>query len=171
MKTWLWPKRNNFFGIGDLVWACSAFKQWCETVPSRIHLVGILFYLLLSKPSLPLHLLVQFRNANPVSWLVLDKVLLTLNMFRRISMLRELSVVISWKSVILCPQISLFAGPLAGFQVDMVGQAVVSMVEQSTMTLHLGSFGLRIKYLLAPVRPSWENNVLNSGCTTLLAPR
>ena len=23
----LWPRRNCFFGIGDLVWACSAFKQ------------------------------------------------------------------------------------------------------------------------------------------------
>ena len=93
------------------------------------------------------------------------------NMFRRISMLRELSVVISWKLVILCPRISSFAEPLAGFQVDMVGLAVVSMVELSTMTLHLGSFGLRIKYLLAPVRLLWVNSVLNSGCTTLLAPR
>jgi hypothetical protein len=86
------------------------------------------------------------------------------NVFRRISMLRELLVVISWKSVILCPQISLFSGLLADFQVDMVVQTVVLMVEPSTMTLHLGSFGLRIKYLSAQVRLSWANNGLNSGC-------
>jgi len=65
----------------------------------------------------------------------------------------------------------LFAGHLADFPVDMVGQAVVSMVELSTMTLQLGSFGSRIKYLSAPVRPLWVNNVSNNGCTTLLAPK
>ncbi len=40
-----------------------------------------------------------------------------------------------------------------------------------TMMPHLGLSGLRIRYLLGPVRPSWVRNFLSSGYKTLLALR
>jgi hypothetical protein len=73
----------------------------------------------------------------------------------------------------LCLQINLFVGLLVDFPVAMVVR--VTMVDftvgQFTMMLHLGSSGLRIRYLLGPVRPSWVRNILSSGYTTLLALR
>jgi hypothetical protein len=44
-------------------------------------------------------------------------------------------------------------------------------VGQYTTMLHLGLSGLRIRYLLGPVRPSLVKNVLSSGYTTRLALR
>jgi hypothetical protein len=120
------------------------------------------------KPSLPLHLLVRFRSDNPVSWLGLDRDLQTSNEFSRISKLRELSVVTNWKLGSLFPRINLFVRLLGGFPVAMVVAVNVLMVGQSTMMPLLGSSGLKIKYLLAPVRLLWARNNLNSGCMTLL---
>ncbi len=44
-------------------------------------------------------------------------------------------------------------------------------VGQYTMMPHLGLSGLKIRYLLGPVKPSWVRNVLSSGYMTLLAFR
>ena len=74
-------------------------------------------------------------------------------------------------SGILCQQTSLFVRLLAGFQLAMVEVVVDLMVGLSTMMPHLGLSGLRIKYLLAPVRPLWAKRGLSSGYTTLLVLR
>ncbi len=73
----------------------------------------------------------------------------------------------------LCLQINLFVGLLVGFPVAMVVRVemVDFMMGQYTTMPHLGLSGLRIRYLLGPVRPSWERNILSSGYTTLLALR
>ena len=67
--------------------------------------------------------------------------------------------------------INLFVGLLVGFPVAMVVRELIAdlMAGLLIMNPHLDLSGLRIKYLLAPVRPSWARNVFSSGCTTLLA--
>ena len=71
----------------------------------------------------------------------------------------------------MCQQTSLFVRLLAGFPLAMVEVVIDLMVGLSTMMPHLGSSGLRIKYLLAPVRPLWAKRGLSSSYTTLLEPR
>ena len=85
--------------------------------------------------------------------------------------LGELSVATSWKLEILCLQTSLFVGLLAGFPMAMVKVILDLMVGLSTMMPYMGSSGLRIKYLLAPVRPLWAKKGLSIVYTTLLVLR
>ena len=70
-------------------------------------------------------------------------------------------------------QINLFVGHLVDFPVAMVVRdgMVDFTVERYTMMPHLGSSGLRIRYLSGQVRPSWVKNVLSSGYMALLALR
>jgi hypothetical protein len=70
----------------------------------------------------------------------------------------------------LCLQINLSVGLQVGFQAGTVvrERIVDSMAGLFIMMPHLGSFGLRIKYLLTPVRLSWARNNSSSGYTTLL---
>ena len=45
------------------------------------------------------------------------------------------------------------------------------MVVQYIMMPHLDSSGLKIKFLLVPVRPLWVKNDLSSGFMTLLVSK
>ena len=87
--------------------------------------------------------------------------------------LREQLVATGWKSGILFLQINVFVGLLVDFPVAMVVRDTMAdfTVGQYITMPHLGLSGLRIRYLLGPVRPSWVNNVLSSGYTTPLALR
>ena len=118
-------------------------------------------------------LVVQFRSVNLVSWLGLDRDLPKLRELKQILTLRELSVVISWKLEILFPPISLFEGLLVNFPVVTVEKGLIAdfMVVRYITMQHLDLSGLKIKYLLVPVRPLWARNVLSSGFMTLLALR
>ena len=108
-----------------------------------------------------------------MSWLGLDRDLPKLREFKQILTLRELSVVISWKLEIVSPPISLFEGLLVNFPVVTVEKGLIAdfMVVRYITMQHLDLSGLKIKYLLVPVRPLWARNVLSSGFMTLLALR
>ncbi len=108
-----------------------------------------------------------------MSWLRLDIDLPKLRKFSQILIMREPLVATGWKLGISCLQINLFVGLLVEFPVAMVVRdAMVDFtVGQFTTMPHLGLSGLRIRYLLGPVRPSWVKNVLSSGYTTPLALR
>ncbi len=108
-----------------------------------------------------------------MSWLGLDRDLLKLRKFSQILILREPLVATGWKLGISCLQINLFVGILVNFPVAMVVRdAMVDFtVGQYTTMPHLGVSGLKIRYFLGPVRPSWVKNVLSSGYKTPLELR